>query len=378
MEKCASEVGGLQEIMSLFGGTVVESVIELHYCDEKGGCIPFPGIPGSGLLPTDYFDVRQGFHICTTLAAFLKLHNPAVDEVLIATQCSMPNPTPADKFAVPDIITHEPGRTEFYEIKPVRGAAEGRRKLTKFQIFCSMNGISHYVPGIQYTPNEDRPITIQLWLGTPAKFRFRFVRTEAGLILWDICVEISTSIVVEAVWKSMLTRLMIALLFLAPEIVPVLVLAQANLDSEAGTLAVLGNAVGVGGTNDSADVQAVQIMLNSWRTSNGRDAIGMDGLAGSETIDAITDFQQSVTGAADGRIDPGGPAIIALERAHLKSIVSPDPALKIEPYLLDAFPQLSLDSFESLIDPENNNTDNPLLAKIENMLRIYFQELRNG
>jgi len=117
----------------------------------------------------------------------------------------------------------------------MRGVAEGWRNLLKFEIFCSLNSISHYVRGIQYTPNEDRPITIQLWLGTPAKFRFRFVRTEAGLILWEICVETSASIVVEAVWKSMLTRLMIALLFLAPEIVPVLVLAQTNLDSEAGT-----------------------------------------------------------------------------------------------------------------------------------------------
>ncbi|MCQ6563986.1 peptidoglycan-binding domain-containing protein [Paenibacillus mendelii] len=375
MEKCASEVKGLQEIMSIFGGTVVETAIEIHYCATKGGCIPFPGLSGSGLLPTDYFDVRQGFHICATLAAFLKLHNPAVDEVLIATQCSMPNPTPADKFAVPDIITHEPGRTEFYEIKPVRGAAEGRRKLLKFRIFCSMNAISHYVPGIQYTPNEDRPITTQLWLGTPAKFRFRFVRTEAGLILWDICVETSVDIVVEAVWKTMLTRLMIALLFLAPELV--LIFAQTNLQSEAGTLAALGNTVGVGGTNDHADVQAVQIMLNDWRTNNGRNAIGMDGLAGSETIDAITDFQQSVTGAADGRIDPGGPAIIALERAHLQSIVSPDPTLEVEPYMLEAFYQLTLDSFESLIDPENN-ADNPLLARVENMLRVYFQELRRG
>jgi hypothetical protein len=293
MEKCASDVGDLREIKSLFGGTVVEQAIEIHYCATKGGCVPFPGVPGVPLLATDYFDVRQGFHMCRTLAAFLKLHNPHIDEVLIATQCEMPSPTPSDKFAVPDIVTHQPGRTEFYEIKPLGRSGEqgGRQKIAKFRIFCQINHIDHYVPGVQYTPNEDRPITVQLWLGVPAKFRFRFVRVEAGLILWDICVETDGNIVVEAVWKSLLTRLMIALLFVAPELAPILVLARAELEPEAGTLTAMGASVGEGGANDPADVQAIQLLLTDWRLHNGRNAIAIDSLIGPETIDAIRDFQ---------------------------------------------------------------------------------------
>lgn len=383
MEKCASDLGDLRDVKKLFGGTVAESVIQIHYCGTKGGCVPFPGVPGSPVLATDYFDEQQGFSMCRSMAAFLKLHNPFVDEVLIATQCEMPKPTPADKFAVPDIITDQTGRTEFYEIKPLgpSGISAGRTKIRNFLIFCQINAMNQYIPGLQYSPNEDRPITIQLWLGVPARFRFRFVRTEAGLILWDICIEANTNILFEAVWKSMLTRLMIALLFLVPEVTPVLVLAQANLMPEAGSLAGLGDSVGEGGANTSADVQAVQLMLTDWCVHSGRNEIGIDGLVGPITIGAIRDFQQSVLGFNDGRVDPGGQTITALEQAHLQSIVSPDPDLILEPDIQAALSGVSLDSIDSIDDFDSEDSSvfvGPALERFQQMLRTYFLELRNG
>jgi hypothetical protein len=73
--------------------------------------------------------------------------------------------------------------------------------------------------------------------------------------------------------------------------------------------------------NLRADVMYVQFMLNDWRARNGRSLIAEDGIwvQGGETDGAIRDFQTAVTGIVDGRIDPGGPAMRALEADHLRA-----------------------------------------------------------
>lgn len=75
--------------------------------------------------------------------------------------------------------------------------------------------------------------------------------------------------------------------------------------------------MGDGGANDGQDTRYIQSLLNDWRGRHGRSLIGIDGLVGGETIGAITDFQRTVTGVADGRIDVGFQAITALERSHV-------------------------------------------------------------
>jgi peptidoglycan hydrolase-like protein with peptidoglycan-binding domain len=75
----------------------------------------------------------------------------------------------------------------------------------------------------------------------------------------------------------------------------------------------ISNTVGAGGANEVDDVIRVQSLLNEFRSRNGRALIGVDGKVGAETIGAIRDFQQAVTHVVDGRIDPDGPAITALE-----------------------------------------------------------------
>lgn len=371
MIKCTSDLGNMGAIKSKFGGTIVESVIEIHYCSIMG-CSRFTTVPGNPSM-TDYFDVTQGAHICESVASFLAMHNPHLDEAAVFAECM----TPGLLFAVPDIITHKPERKDFYEVKPlsISGQDSGRRKIRIFTDFCQRNGLA-YLPGTQYDPHEDRPITIQLWLGVPAQFRFRFFLSEPGLILWDICIETNGNIVLEAVWKSMLTRLMIALLVIAPEVVVALAAAVARAQGIAGTLSGLANSVGQDGTNDPADVQAVQIMLTDWRLNNGRSAIGMDGIIGPETIGAIQDFQQAVTGIADGRVDPGGQAITALERAHLDSLVAPAPDLIVDPNIQDVLAFTTLETLDSVEDDDGVAT--PAEISLEQMLRDYFSELRNG
>ena len=77
------------------------------------------------------------------------------------------------------------------------------------------------------------------------------------------------------------------------------------------------SSVGVNGRNQSADVRKVQDLLNrqgSTRYSYGR--IAVDGICGSQTTGAISNYQRNVVGfsSPDGRVDPGGQTITALER----------------------------------------------------------------
>jgi len=72
--------------------------------------------------------------------------------------------------------------------------------------------------------------------------------------------------------------------------------------------------VGSSGTNRKDDVALVQFCLNDWRRRNGCRPIAEDGLVGPETTGAIRDFQGAVTHLVDGRVDPAGPTMAALER----------------------------------------------------------------
>lgn len=70
--------------------------------------------------------------------------------------------------------------------------------------------------------------------------------------------------------------------------------------------AILVESVGRSGRNARADVLVVQALLNA--NSNLGAALGLDGVAGSGTLDAIDAFQRRVVGLSrpDGRVDPGG------------------------------------------------------------------------
>jgi lysozyme family protein len=71
--------------------------------------------------------------------------------------------------------------------------------------------------------------------------------------------------------------------------------------------------VGKGGVNRHQDTAFVQVCLNVSRRQENHAPIRVDGIVGPITIGAITDFQRANRLVADGRVDPGGPTITALE-----------------------------------------------------------------
>ncbi|MFL5001283.1 MAG: peptidoglycan-binding protein, partial [Xanthobacteraceae bacterium] len=72
--------------------------------------------------------------------------------------------------------------------------------------------------------------------------------------------------------------------------------------------------VGLGGRNLAGDTFTIQQLLNRARQNDGLPPIAVDGLVGPETIGAIRAFQQSRVGFSDGRVDPNGPTLAALNR----------------------------------------------------------------
>ena len=74
----------------------------------------------------------------------------------------------------------------------------------------------------------------------------------------------------------------------------------------------ISGAVGLGGKNRPDDVRTVQELLNKARAASGLPLIKVDGFIGPETIGAIKQLQMSRFGWADGRVDPDGPTLAAL------------------------------------------------------------------
>lgn len=82
-------------------------------------------------------------------------------------------------------------------------------------------------------------------------------------------------------------------------------------------MTALRGSVGRGGTNLRPDVQEVQGFLNRHQAALGLPRpLTVDGVCGQQTMGAIQAFQTRVQRMArpDGRVDPGGQTLIALQR----------------------------------------------------------------
>lgn len=81
---------------------------------------------------------------------------------------------------------------------------------------------------------------------------------------------------------------------------------------EAGV--VISGSVGQGGANAHNDVKLVQTLLNlvAPASLSAKAPLKLDGMIGPLTMGAITQFQRSVLGFADGRIDPHGRTLARL------------------------------------------------------------------
>jgi Putative peptidoglycan binding domain len=144
-EECkpASEIIG-REFASSFGDKI-EDFIRKDYCLSKGGCRLFP------TSNQDFSDNRI-FGNQLQFIAYLKANNPQVDEIALSIQASIP-----DAIKVPDLVTHQPGRFEFYEIKPNSqdGRSKGQGKVFATIALCGINKLP-YLPGLIYNPNVRR------------------------------------------------------------------------------------------------------------------------------------------------------------------------------------------------------------------------------
>lgn len=105
---------------------------------------------------------------------------------------------------------------------------------------------------------------------------------------------------------------------------------------------IISASVGRGSVNKPDDVIVIQILLNRIpATDGGPDPqLDADGLIGPKTLAAIDGFQQQYQLGSDGRIDPGGKMLAAIQRAVASALVDspapaalalPDPGRPIEP-----------------------------------------------
>lgn len=81
-------------------------------------------------------------------------------------------------------------------------------------------------------------------------------------------------------------------------------------------MATVSGSVGLAGANRRDDVSTVQRLLNA-HIAPGGNSLRVDGIAGPQTIAAIRSFQQRIVQlrVPDGRVDPGGPTLRALQRS---------------------------------------------------------------
>jgi peptidoglycan hydrolase-like protein with peptidoglycan-binding domain len=91
--------------------------------------------------------------------------------------------------------------------------------------------------------------------------------------------------------------------------------------TEDGSVPISGS-VGSNGKNAPGDVMYVQILLNDWNARNNISLITIDGLIGPETIGAISVFQDQNAPVTDGRVDPNGATLAAIEGLHLTGVLS--------------------------------------------------------
>lgn len=94
----------------------------------------------------------------------------------------------------------------------------------------------------------------------------------------------------------------------------------------------IGKSVGAGGANKLEDVRVVQYLLNCVPVGSGgpQKELVIDGIAGPLTRSAINGFQSKKLGFCDGRVDPGGRTITALQvfDPYPNQDLAPAPAAK--------------------------------------------------
>jgi hypothetical protein len=160
-------------------GDRIEEIIRGDYCEKKGGCIlwPFEG-------RQDFVDIRELGNKGLFLN-YIKANNPHVDLDALERQFRVPKA----ENRIPDLITHQAGRHEFYEIKPDSDSSvrAGQGKVFFMESFCETNKLP-YVPGIQYKGGSQVLSVDSLGI-MQFTVRLRWELRQPGLIVYNICTE---------------------------------------------------------------------------------------------------------------------------------------------------------------------------------------------
>lgn len=345
-------------------GHIVEWFVKQEYCAAKGGCNQFV-LNGSG---TDFFDEDSTTTRCRFLANYLATHNLLLSESDIANACEI-RKSPVDddddeneRFAVPDIVTHEPGvRMEFYEIKAnsTSGKSAGRVKIQTFSSLVDFlrqtDPGARYEKGTQFDPDRSILIWDGTWFGSPSKVFLHIKREDEALIVYEICVEVSGGLLAEMLVKMLIKMAVIALIMLL-------------LQAGAGGVVLawtspLSDSVGPDGTNDSQDVRYVQVLLNDWLVHTGGSSLAIDGTLTSETTGALVQFQTALDlDDTGGNVLLGEQTIATLEHIHLQNSQSSLVSTEMDELGTDGLADAVFKDDPDGVDPEVNDEPDVVVA----------------
>jgi len=368
---------------------IVEWIVKQEYCFSKGGCNEF----ARGGTGTDFFDQASDTTRCRFLASFLATHTPSLDETFISGSCEMrkkpvdPEDDENERFAVPDIITHEPGvRMEFYEIKP--NSDSGRRAgRTKIETFLSLTdflsqtdpNFVKYDMGTRFNPDRSIVFYQRNYLGiVPCKASLHYRRaTEPGiaegLIVYEICVEVDGELLVafaKAIIVSAIIAALVALALIAAELFGG-IFAPALLAFNSP----MAGSVGPDGSNDPQDVRYVQALINDWRDGTSGLLIAVDGSFSEETAGALADFQAGA-GLEDtaGSLTPGDATETALETTHLNNVFAAADLGEMQP---DGLGEFVFREDPDGVDPELEEEPDQQTA-FNAFVQQYLQDVRDN
>jgi len=330
------------QILGLIGA-MAESVIGTDYLHNEVGRPAWWPVPPK----LDFHDANAGIASKRQYLAFLFDHNPGIDRgkaERLASERGIPGPDGQLLF-IPDFVSQAaPQALRFYEVKPdsASGTNEAEKKIASVDAFMHALDLP-YRPGQSWRPNRDFPFFTGLVFGMLVTVSFHYERhkTIQGVVVYHFCITTQT-LVPLALLLLILAIIITVILF--PEIpfpnplplpipipipkpgpvpVPVPAFGPKGFSSMTiGESPPIRQSVGAGGKNDPADVRIAQLFLNTWMAASRKSLLAIDGVVGPLTTDAIQSFQREyLPHSADGRLDPGGPAIYTLALLSLRDII---------------------------------------------------------
>jgi hypothetical protein len=160
-------------------GLIAEKFIGKRYLTHVGRSAFYPA------NPLDFQDIHRGFSNVRLFISFLKDHNPKLSLSQIAVLSGI-----GGMVRVPDLMTDDATRKEFYEIKPnsIDGNAAGLAKIAALDALFAFTKLP-YKPGRTWSPDEKVPIFSGSMFGRNIEGSFHYFKKSPGLIVYEICID---------------------------------------------------------------------------------------------------------------------------------------------------------------------------------------------